>query len=90
MTWLIDAETGAAWKSYVGEYSPAMILWLAAGNAFRAQFSDRLLDIIAHKIEFGGCISVGFGRMDPNFSRRKLEDQPAFTCIDAFEAQNIA
>jgi hypothetical protein len=85
---LIKVDLASTRKPYLRNGAPSFFLHFRALDALLSEGSQFSFQIVTHEIEFVGTILIG--RVECGFCRRQSEDQPAMTCIDGFEPEDVA
>jgi len=70
MSRLVHPKFLSAWQPHLRDPTPRLIVHGSSLDAFRAKFSDRAFDVVAHEIQLVGLALVG--RMDREFARRRF------------------
>src|SRR5262245_21842247 len=87
VTGVVDAQLAAAWERDLGQESPALVGYCAAGYAALLHLADERRDIGTHEVKL---VPPVFGcRMHRHFRRRQREDQPSAAHIDVAQFQHV-
>ena len=83
---LVESHMAAAGKRDSSDDSPSGLFHWGARHAFCGEHCDLRFEVVAHKVKFAGVLG---GRMKGGFGWRQREDQPAMTCVDGLEAEDV-
>jgi hypothetical protein len=85
---LVEPELLAARQGDVSETAPALLLDRRRLHALRVQIRDGGVDVVAHQIQLVTLPLLR--RMDGDFRRRRLEDQPSAPGVNRRPAEDVS
>ena len=87
---LIEADLASAGKLHLCNGTPSCFLNGGALNVLLCEGGHLGFQVVAHEIEFVGTTTIFAGRVECGLCGRQGEDQPAVTCIDGLEPEDVA
>lgn len=85
---LVDTDFSSARKGEAGKLSPTLFTHIGDWDAFRFEFLQGRLQVVAHQEKF--VLVVRFGIVERGLQRGHGKDQPSLAGIDTGKAEDVA